>query len=58
VVVMTMVAMVMRSCGKGRAGKRHNQEHSSDELFHGLNVARQELWKRTGAPQESSEETI
>lgn len=36
--VMTMVA-VMRCCGKRRTSKYHHQEHSSDELFHGLNVA-------------------
>jgi len=43
-VVMTMVA-VMRGCGKGRTSEHHHQERSSDKLFHGLNVARRELWK-------------
>jgi len=37
-VVMTMVAM-MGCGGKRRTGEYHHQKHSSDELFHGLNVA-------------------
>lgn len=56
-VVMTMMA-VMRGCGKRRASDRHHQEHSSDKLFHGLNVARHELWKPPRGAHESSEETI
>jgi hypothetical protein len=42
--VMAMVA-VMRGCGKRRTSEHHHQEHSGDKLFHGLNVARPELWK-------------
>jgi|KBSMisStandDraft_5_1062788.scaffolds.fasta_scaffold01419_9 hypothetical protein len=55
-VVMTMVA-VMRCCGKRRTSEHHHQEHSSDKLFHGLNVARPELWKYARGAHESSEET-
>jgi len=37
-VVMTMVA-VMRCYGKRWTSEHHHQEHSSNKLFHGLNVA-------------------
>ena len=56
-VVMTMVA-VMRCRGKRRTSEHHHQKHSSDELFHGLNVARSELWKHARRQHESSEQTI
>jgi hypothetical protein len=36
--VMTMVVMVMGR-GKRRSGENHDQKHSSENLFHGLNVA-------------------
>ena len=57
-VVMTMVVVVMRCRGKRRPREHHHQNHSSDKLFHGLNVARRELWKHAYTPHESSEETI
>lgn len=56
-VVMTMVA-VMRGRGKRRTSEHHHQKHSSDELFHGLNVACNQLWKPARTPHESSEQTI
>jgi hypothetical protein len=56
-VVMTMV-VVMRCRSKRRTSEHHHQKHSSDELFHGLNVARSELWKPAHTPHESSEQTI
>ena len=37
-VVMTMV-VVMRSRGKRRSSEHQDQKHSSNKLFHGLNVA-------------------
>ena len=43
-VVMTMV-MVMRSRGQRRSGEHQDKEHGSKDLFHGVNVARCELWK-------------
>ena len=51
VVVMTMVAM-MASGGKSRAGKDENKQNSSENLLHGPNVARWQLWKRTPEPRE------
>jgi hypothetical protein len=55
--VMTMV-VVMRCRSKRRSSKHHHQKYSSDELFHGLNVARSELWKPAYTTHESSEQTI
>jgi hypothetical protein len=54
--VMTMVA-VMRCCGKRRTSEHHHQEHSGDKLFHGMNVARLQLWKGARGAHESNEET-
>jgi hypothetical protein len=56
--VMMAVMTVMRCCGKRRPSKRYHQEHSSDELFHEVNVARRELLKRSRGSHESSEATI
>jgi len=41
--VMTVVMVTMMRCGKRRGSKHHDQQCSSNELFHGLNVARCEL---------------
>ena len=37
-VVMTVMVM-MRSRGKRRGGEHQNQEHSSKDLLHGVNLA-------------------
>jgi hypothetical protein len=37
--VMTVV-MVMRSRGERRGGEHHYQKHSSEDLLHGLTLAR------------------
>jgi len=38
VVVMTVVVM-MRSRGKGRGSEHPDQEHGSEDLLHGVNLA-------------------
>ena len=55
-VVMT-VMVVMRSRGERRSGEHEDQEHSSGDLLHGVNVARGGLWKYQWARHESSVET-
>ena len=37
--VMTVMVTVVRG-GEGRSSKHHDQQSCSDDLFHGLNVAR------------------
>jgi hypothetical protein len=56
VTVMTMV-MVVRSCGKRRSREDHDEENGSENLLHGLNVARCRLWKREWGQHESTEVT-
>jgi hypothetical protein len=56
VVMEMMMVMVMRA-GEGRSGEDHNQEHSSKQLFHELNLAREGVWKRSRKTEGPSEET-
>lgn len=37
--VVVAMMMVMRSRGERRTGEHHDQEHSSKNLLHGLNLA-------------------
>jgi 5-bromo-4-chloroindolyl phosphate hydrolysis protein len=57
VVVMVVMMMVMRSRGKGRSCEHEDQEHSSKDLLHEVNLARCRLWKYLRRAHESSEET-
>jgi hypothetical protein len=41
--VVVTVVVVMRGCGKRRPCEHDHQEHSGDEFFHEVNVARREL---------------
>ena len=54
-VVMTMVVMVRRR-GECRSGEHQDEERSSKNLLHGVNVARGRLWKCLRKAHESSEE--
>jgi hypothetical protein len=37
--VVVMVVMMMRSRGERRSGENQDQEHSSKNLLHGVNLA-------------------
>lgn len=43
VMVMEVVMVMVMYCGKRRSGEHHDQEHSSKQLFHALNVAQPEM---------------
>jgi hypothetical protein len=45
VVMVMMMVMVTRGRGKSRSRENQHQEHSSQDLLHGLNVARLQLQK-------------
>lgn len=55
--VMVTMMMVMLSRGERRSGNHEDQEHSSKDLLHGVNLARCRLWKYLPRAYESSEET-
>jgi hypothetical protein len=55
--VVMAVMVVMCSCRERRSGEHEDQEHSSKDLLHGVNVARGGLWKYQWARHESSVET-
>jgi len=58
-VVMVMVVMVMvMHRGEGRSGENHDQEHSSKQLFHGLNITQCELQLDMLRPRGSCVEAI
>jgi len=38
-VVMMTVVVMMRSRGKGRGSEHQDQEHCSEDLLHGVNLA-------------------
>jgi hypothetical protein len=48
---------MMRRRGEGRSGEHEDQESSSKNLLHGVNLARRRLWKYLRRTHESSEET-
>ena len=54
--VVVAVMVVMRSRRERRSGEHEDQEHSSKDLLHGVNVARGGLWKYQWARHESSVE--
>jgi len=56
-VVVVTVMMVMLSRCERRSGDHEDQEHSSKDLLHGVNLARCCLWKYLRRAHESSEET-
>lgn len=55
-VVMTMMVVMMRRRGEGRSGEHQDEERSSDNLLHGVNLTRCKLWKYLRRAHESSEE--
>jgi hypothetical protein len=55
-VVMTMMVVVVRRRGEGRSGEHQDEERSSENLLHGVNVARGRMWKCLRRAHESSEE--